>query len=49
MMRLHMLEFEDLPWFPNAIREGGTDYLRYFLSAVDPYGPIIPLLPHEVR
>jgi len=43
-MRIHLFEFEDLPWFPNSIREGGTDYLRYFLNTVDFYGPIIPLV-----
>jgi hypothetical protein len=43
-MRLRLFEFEDLSWFPNSIREGGTDYLRYFLNAVDFYGPVIPLV-----
>ncbi len=31
-------------WFPNSIREGGTDYLRYFLNAVGFYKPIVPLI-----
>ncbi|MBK8241993.1 MAG: class I SAM-dependent methyltransferase [Saprospiraceae bacterium] len=43
-MRYHLFEFEDLKWFPNSIREGGTDYLRYFLNAVEFYKPIIPLI-----
>lgn len=43
-MKLRLFEFEDLSWFPNAIREGGTDYLKYFLKAVGFYKPIIPLI-----
>ena len=29
MSRLHLFEFEDLPWFPNALRELMTDYLSF--------------------
>lgn len=43
-MRLHLFEFEDYHWFPNSIREGGTDYLKYFLKAVGFYKPVIPLI-----
>ncbi|MES2656733.1 MAG: class I SAM-dependent methyltransferase [Bacteroidota bacterium] len=43
-MRFHIFEFEDLKWFPNTIREGGTDYLRYFLNAGDFYKPVIPII-----
>lgn len=30
MRRLHLLEFEDLPWFPERIRNGATACLRAF-------------------
>jgi hypothetical protein len=43
-MRLHLFEFEDLPWFPEIIRSGGTDYLRYLLKATEVYKPCIKLL-----
>jgi len=43
-MRIHLFEFEDLPWFPNVIRVGGTDYLRYLLVALDAYQPMVPLI-----
>lgn len=43
-MRLHLFEFEDFPWFPNAIRQGGTDYLCHFLKATHFYDPVVPLL-----
>lgn len=45
-MRLHVFEFEDLSWFPDAVRRGGTDYLRYFLNATRFYDPVVPLLLH---
>src|SRR4051794_4964770 len=43
-MRFHLFEFEDLGWFPNVIRMGGTDYLRYILIATEVYKPCIKLL-----
>lgn len=43
-MRIHLFEFEDFKWFPNIIREGGTDYLRYILNALKFYKPIVPII-----
>ena len=43
-MRLQLFEFEDLSWLPGSIRQGGTDYLRYFLTATRFYEPVVPLL-----
>jgi hypothetical protein len=43
-MRLHLFEFEDQSWFPNVIRTGGTDYLRYLLVVTEVYKPCIRLL-----
>lgn len=43
-MRFQLFEFEDLPWFPDSIRQGGTDYLRYLLIATRFYEPVIPLI-----
>jgi len=43
-MRFHLFEFEDQSWFPEFIRSGGTDYLRYLLVATDLYKPCIILL-----
>ncbi|MBK6446298.1 MAG: class I SAM-dependent methyltransferase [Bacteroidetes bacterium] len=37
-------EFEDLSWFPHTIRESMTDYLRYLLTTLDLYKPVIPLI-----
>ena len=40
----HLFEFEDLTWFPDTIRESMTDYLRYLITALNFYQPIIPLI-----
>ncbi|MDU0371922.1 class I SAM-dependent methyltransferase [Hymenobacter endophyticus] len=43
-LRLQLFEFEDLPWFPRVIRAGMMDYLRFMISALRIYQPIVPLL-----
>ena len=40
----HLFEFEDLAWFPGTIRESMTDYLRYLITTLNFYQPIIPLI-----
>lgn len=40
----HFFEFEDLHWFPDIIRESMTDYLRYLITKVNIYHPVIPLI-----
>jgi len=47
-MRIHLFEFEDLPWFPNVLRVGGTDFLRYLLLATDAYKPLVPLITESL-
>ena len=44
MKRLHLFEFEDQPWFPNVVREGMMDYLRFMISWIGIYDPVVPLL-----
>jgi len=46
--RIHLFEFEDLPWFPDIIRTGGTDYLRYFLIRTELYRPVIGLISNSL-
>jgi hypothetical protein len=48
-MRIHLFEFEDLSWFPDVLRQGGTDYLRYLLNATDYYKPIIPIINESLK
>jgi len=44
MRRFHLVEFEDYPWFPAAVRDGITDYLRFFLKTFDIYRPVVPVI-----
>lgn len=48
-LRLHLFEFEDLPWFPKVIRAGMMDYLRFMITALGTYRPIVPLLLGALR
>lgn len=43
-LRNYLFGFEDLSWFPNIIRESMTDYLRYLITKVDFYRPVVPLI-----
>jgi hypothetical protein len=43
-MRLHLFEFEDLPWFPHVLRQGQTDYLHFVISNLNVYKPAAPLV-----
>lgn len=43
-LRNYLFEFEDQAWFPDTIRESMTDYLRYLITKVDFYRPIVPLI-----
>jgi len=49
MRRLHLFELEDQPWFPAAIRNAATDYLRFMLTLGNNYAPAAPLLARALR
>ena len=42
--RLQLFEFEDLPWFPSAIRDFATDYLHFIEGRFALHRPVIALL-----
>jgi hypothetical protein len=44
MRRYHLIEFEDLDKFPAKVRDGITDYLRFFISLFRLYGPVAGFL-----
>ncbi|MBI4233851.1 MAG: class I SAM-dependent methyltransferase [Chloroflexi bacterium] len=44
MRRVQLFEFEDLGWFPESIRDGGTDLLRFGWEIGKVYKPIVPRL-----
>jgi hypothetical protein len=41
---VHLFELEDQPWYPAAIRDAATDFLRFVLENGDVYAPAVPLL-----
>ena len=41
MKRVHLVELEDLPWVPAAIRDGGTDLLDFLFGKIRFYGPAV--------
>ncbi len=42
--RFHLFELEDLSWFPRAIRDLATDYLRFMEARFALHRPVLPLL-----
>jgi hypothetical protein len=42
--RLHLFEWEDLEWFPHAIRDLALDYLGFLEGRFALYKPVLPLL-----
>lgn len=49
MPRLHLVELEDLEWFPAILRDGVTDFLQFTITASDTYAPVAPLLAEVLR
>jgi len=48
-MRIQLFEFEDLPWFPDVLRQSMLDYLRYILLLADYYRPAAPMIAEGMR
>jgi hypothetical protein len=44
MRRLHLFEIEDQPWCPRAVRDGGTDWLRFMSNTLKGFNAIAPKL-----
>lgn len=42
MRRRQLVELEDLPWFPHAVRDGGTDWLAFMFNATGAFSPVAP-------
>lgn len=49
MKRFHLFELEDQPWFPDAIRNGGTDFLGFVIRKFQLYKSIVPLLKEAMH
>lgn len=48
MQRFHLIEIEDQPWCPQAIRDGATDYLEQVINLTNLYGPLQARLRHAI-
>ena len=44
MRRIHLLEIEDEPWCPRALRDGGTDWLQFMGNQARAFDAIAPKL-----
>ncbi|WP_125077622.1 class I SAM-dependent methyltransferase [Rufibacter latericius] len=42
--RLQLFELEDQTWFPHVVRQGMMDVLRFMITALGIYKPIVPFL-----
>ena len=47
MKRFHLVEFEDFEKFPSAVRDGITDYLRFFIGFFKLYSPV-PIILNDL-
>lgn len=47
--RLHLIEFEDQPWFPTVIRDFATDYIHFIETAFRLHRPVVALLGEALR
>ncbi len=49
MGRIHLFEFEDQKWFPNFLRDYGTDFLQFLSNKTKMYKPILPILKKVLK
>ena len=49
LKRIHLFEFEDFKWFPSFIRDGGRDFLGFFLKHTKFYKPSVKLLEDAIK
>jgi len=47
--RRQLIEIEDQPWCPRAVRDGLTDYLQFVTDRTEPYTASVPLLADALR
>lgn len=43
MRRIHLFEFEDKHWYPDFIRKGQTDFLRWLMQTFNVFKAVMPL------
>jgi hypothetical protein len=47
--RFHLFELEDQSWFPDCIRNGGTDFLGFIIRHFQLYKSVAPLLSEAMK
>jgi len=49
MKRVHLFEFEDQNWFPDLLRNYGTDFLQFLSNKSKLFKPAIPILEKGLK
>ncbi|MES2574778.1 MAG: hypothetical protein V4572_07535 [Bacteroidota bacterium] len=49
MGRIHLFEFEDQKWFPDFLRNYGTDFLQFLSNKTGMYKPLVPLIEEILK
>ena len=49
MSRIHLIEIHEQRWCPAPIRDGATDFLRFFVSVSNPYSRLAERLLSAIR
>jgi hypothetical protein len=49
LRRRQLVELEDLPWLPRAIRDGATNYLAWIVARSGQIEPVVPVLERLLR
>lgn len=49
MGRIHLFEFEDQFWFPDFLRNYGTDFLQFLSNKAKIYKPILPIIEKGLK
>lgn len=49
MKRFHLFEFEDKDWYPDFIRRGQTDFLRWLMETFQVFKALMPLLKNTLK
>lgn len=49
MGRIHLFEFEDQKWFPDFLRNYGTDFLQFLSNKTGMYKPVTPLIENILK
>lgn len=49
MGRIHLFEFEDQKWFPNFLRNYGTDFLQFLSNKAKVYKPVVSVIERGLQ